>query len=214
MRIDEELKELNQLLYQMASLVESNIHRAIDIFTHPEDDDEKYVVNDDLVDHYERLIEEKCLDIMVREKLYASDLKIVTGILKMSSDLERIGDHAEDIMEYNQKLRGLGHGGMELINHIAEIAIAMVDDSVSSFIKEDSDLAREVIARDDEVDKLYEDAQKEIITKLQNQELEPAFAINSTFILKYLERIADHSVNIAEWANYIKSGYYKDTQIF
>lgn len=211
-KLDEELAKLNQMLYQMANVVEKHIHTAVQAYAHL-DDQEMSPINDDIVDHFERLIEEMCLDIMVKEKLYAKDLRIVTGLLKMTSDLERIGDHAEDIMEYNLKLKQTPRVKVERIEKMAAIAISMVDDAILCYVKEDTDLANQVIVRDDEVDRLYAEVQDELIADLENGIISPKFAINTTFIVKYIERIADHAVNIAEWASYVKSGYYKDAKI-
>jgi len=211
-KLDEELEKLNQMLYQMANVVEKNIHAAIQAYAHL-DEQECPPINDDIVDHFERLIEEMCLDIMVKEKLYAKDLRIVTGLLKMTSDLERIGDHAEDIMEYNLKLKQTPRVKVERIEKMTGIAISMVDDAILCYVKEDSDLAAQVIARDDEVDRLYAEVQEELVLDLENAIISPRFAINTTFIVKYIERIADHAVNIAEWASYVKNGYYKDAKI-
>ncbi len=211
-KLDEELEKLNQMLYQMANVVEKNIHAAIQAYAHL-DEQESQPINDDIVDHFERLIEEMCLDIMVKEKLYAKDLRIVTGLLKMTSDLERIGDHAEDIMEYTLKLKQTPRVKVERIEKMTAIAISMVDDAILCYVKEDTDLANQVIARDDEVDRLYAEVQEELVLDLENGIISPKFAINTTFIVKYIERIADHAVNIAEWASYVKSGYYKDAKI-
>jgi phosphate transport system protein len=211
-KLDEELAKLNQMLYQMANVVEKNIHDAIYHYAHLEDAAQA-CINDDIIDRFERLIEEMCLDIMIKEKLYAKDLRIVTGILKMTSDLERIGDHAEDIMEYNLKLLETPRVKVERIEKMASLAISMVDDSILCFVKEDIELAKEVIQRDDEVDQLYAEVQDELIADLENGIISPKFAIHTTFIVKYIERIADHAVNIAEWASYVKSGFYKDKKI-
>jgi phosphate transport system protein len=93
-------------------------------------------------------------------------------------------------------------------------ALDMVMDSILSFTKEDIALANDVIKRDDIVDKLYEDIIEYLINATGEQKVSPAFAIYNTLVVKYLERIADHAVNIAEWVIYIINGYYKDKQIF
>ena len=86
--------------------------------------------------------------------------------------------------------------------------------SIDSFIKKDLSAAQQVILDDDLVDRLYEKLINEIITLAENKQVSSAFAIYTTLVVKYIERIADHASNIAEWVIYILSGYYKDKQIF
>ena len=104
MALETEINYLKSMMLRMANTVISNLKVAFDAYLHF-DPDKKYIVNDDLVDQQERLIEEECLDILVKERPYASDLRIVTGILKLISDIERLGDHAEDILEFANKLK-------------------------------------------------------------------------------------------------------------
>jgi phosphate transport system protein len=95
MQLTREIENLNQMLLKMADVVMNNINMAFDVYKHHK---EIIAINDDIVDQYERLIEEICLDILIKERLYARDLREVSGILKLIADLERIGDHAEDIL--------------------------------------------------------------------------------------------------------------------
>ena len=209
--LDKELENLNQMLLKMANIVQKNISDALDAFLNGNQD---VIINDDIVDQYERLIEEICLNILLKERLYARDLRRVSGVLRMVSDLERIGDHAEDISEYNTHFP---HGTVtkfEGFNKIVEVASSMVVDSILSFVNEDMELARDVIKRDNIVDDGFQDLLKELITKIDNHEIPSSVAIYASIVLKYIERIADHAVNIAEWAVYIVNGYYKDRKIF
>ena len=209
--IDKELENLNQMLLKMANIVQKNI---LDAFSAYQSGDQSVLINDDVVDQYERLIEEVCLDIILKERLYARDLRKVTGILRMVSDLERIGDHAEDIMEYHHNSRNENIAQYLGFSEILETASSMVVDSILSFVNEDMELARDVIIRDNIVDDGFQDLLKELITKIDNHEIPSSVAIYASIVLKYIERIADHAVNIAEWAVYIVNGYYKDRKIF
>ena len=209
--LDKELENLNQMLLKMANIVQKNISDALDAFLNGNQD---VIINDDIVDQYERLIEEICLNILLKERLYARDLRRVSGVLRMVSDLERIGDHAEDISEYNTHFP---HGTVtkfEGFNKIVEVASSMVVDAILSFVNEDLQLAADVIKRDNIVDDGYKELLQIVIGELEKGKIEPSIAIYYTIVLKYIERIADHSVNIAEWAVYIVNGYYKDKQIF
>jgi len=210
--LDKELEHLNVMLLKMADIVQKNI---IDSFSIYKDNKEVNLsINDDLVDQYERLIEETCLNIMLKERPYAKDLRKVSGILKLVSDLERIGDHAEDIMEFNIKLHNSENIKIESIDKMVSIALTMVNDSIMSFIKEDITLAEDVLKRDDLVDNIYEEVIIYLIDQTKEGNITSSFAIYTTLVVKYIERIADHAVNIGEWVIYIINGFYKDRRIF
>ena len=212
MQLDKELEKLNILLLKMADTVQDNILHSFEAYK--QGSNEGININDDIVDTYERLIEETCLDILIRERLYAKDLRKVTGILKMIVDLERIGDHAIDILEFNQKLQDYERLKVDQIEEILNTALSMVNDSIASFVREDLSLAHEVIERDTIVDNGYESLVKYLIENDDKSIISSAFAIYTTLVIKYIERIADHAVNIAEWVVYISSGVHKDRRIF
>ena len=209
--LDKELEHLNQMLLKMASIVQKNI---LDAFSAFRMGDREMQINDDIVDQYERLIEEICLNILLKERLYARDLRKVSGVLRMVSDLERIGDHAEDINNYHNFFSQDEVDKLKGFSEIVEVASSMVIDAILSFVNEDFDLAADVINRDNIVDEGYNTLINNLISDLENQQIDSKIAIYATIVLKYIERIGDHAVNIAEWAVYIISGYYKDKQIF
>lgn len=213
LQIEKELDHLNQMLLKMADLVQKNITDALDVFRHHKND---IFINDEIIDKYETLIEEICINILLKERLYAKDLRKVTGILKMIVDLERIGDHAEDIMRYNHKFISCREGDKACLNLDPIIALtsSMVTDAILSFVNEDMELANEVIARDDKVDDMYDAYAQMLIDMLEEKNLASSIAIYTIIVLKYIERISDHAVNIAEWVIYIISGHHKDKQIF
>ena len=210
MILKDEMENLKQLLLKMSDFVVLNINDSINYYFGKCKVNE---INDDLIDQYERLIEEMCINILLRERPYARDLKEVTGVLKLVSDLERIGDHAEDIFSFAKKIETLDEDRIEGIEELSNYVINMLNNSIKAFINKDYKLANEVIDADDYVDKKY----LEIIDSLGNNknadEKYILFAIYTTLVVKYLERIADHSVNIAEWVVYILSGFYKDKAI-
>lgn len=213
MNLREEMESLNQLVLKMSDAVVTNITEAINYYLEKCDHVE---INDDLIDQYERLVEEKCVNILLKERPFAKDLKEVTGVLKLVSDLERIGDHAEDIYDFATKLIGYKEKEEKNteIENLSVFVMQMINRAIKAYIEKDYNLAKEVIADDDYVDEKY----LEIIENLRNKENIDkdylSFAIYTTLVVKYLERIADHSVNIAEWVVYISSGYYKDKMIF
>lgn len=213
MNLREEMESLNQLVLKMSDAVVTNITEAINYYLEKCDHVE---INDDLIDQYERLVEEMCANILLKERPFAKDLKEVTGVLKLVSDLERIGDHAEDIYDFATKLIGYKEKEEKNteIENLSVFVMQMINRAIKAYIEKDYNLAKEVIADDDYVDEKY----LEIIENLRNKENIDkdylSFAIYTTLVVKYLERIADHSVNIAEWVVYISSGYYKDKMIF
>lgn len=210
MNLQEEIESLKLLVVKMSDAVVTNITDAINYYLGKE---LTHKINDDLIDQYEGLIEEMCVNILLRERPFAKDLKEVTGVLKLVSDLERIGDHAEDIYEFSEILKPYNEQKIIEIEGLSIYVMKMINKAIHAYVTKDSNLAKEVINDDDYVDNKY----MEIINKLAsnenvNQEYLP-FAIYTTLVVKYLERIADHSVNIAEWVVYISSGYYKDKMI-
>lgn len=213
MNLREEMESLNQLVLKMSDAVVTNITEAINYYLEKCDHVE---INDDLIEQYERLVEEMCVNILLKERPFAKDLKEVTGVLKLVSDLERIGDHSEDIYDFATKLIGYKEKEEKNteIENLSVFVMQMINRAIKAYIEKDYNLAKEVIADDDYVDEKY----LEIIGNLRNKENIDkdylSFAIYTTLVVKYLERIADHSVNIAEWVVYISSGYYKDKMIF
>ena len=215
MSINNEIQELKEQVLKMCMAVVSNINSSIDFYLGKI---EEVHINDDLVDQYERLIEEMCINILLKERLFAHDLKEVTGILKLVSDLERIGDHAEDIYDFAKRIKKDDRGKIKEIDGLAEFVINMINRSIKSYINRDYEMANAVINDDDYVDEKYEEILKKLANPQESLNFSDdnylPFAIYTTLAVKYLERIADHSVNIAEWAIYITSGYYKDKMIF
>ena len=171
-------------------------------------------INDDIVDRSLIAVEKKCLNIILRERPFARDLRRITGVFKLVDDIERLGDHSEDIawcvsnLKKSDKYLVQSKSLLEMIN----VSLSMITDAYYSLVKEDVKLAANVLKSDDLVDTLYLKVLEEL-QPINNGNLDSNFIVFSTLIAKYIERIADHASNIAEWAIYIKSGYYKDEVI-
>ena len=211
MILEKELDHLYQMIIKMADIVCDNLSNAL---IYLEKNNESLFINDDIIDKYERLIEEICINIMVKERPYAKDLRIVSGVLKVVSDLERLGDHAEDIANYNNKLVSLDHHKIENFDDLVKKVLKMVQESTKCFVSQDEKKAQEIINQDDEVDLMFNKLIEEIIILNENGKISSKYAIYMTLVVKYLERIADHAVNVSEWVIYIVNGYYKDQQLF
>lgn len=213
MNIETEIRQLDNLIKEMSGLVEKNLNYALDVYRNYDSLKQYELINDDLVNAYERWIETDCLTLLTKERLYAEDLRKVTGILSLVQDIERLGDHAKDILEFALRL-GIKEDGNEHILSLIDYVNEMVHDSIYSFINKDILLARDVINRDDHVDLEYDKLLQELITnESSNNKTNKNYTVFTALIVKYLERIADHSTNICEWVVYIVSGYYKDRQI-
>ena len=213
MNIDKEINNLVNYTMKMGELVLDNLQLAMSTYYHY-DEETANKINDDVVDANERLIEEMCLNLMLKERPFARDLRVVSGILKLVEDLERLGDHAEDIKAFAKKLKDYEYVSIKKLDEAYKESTKMVLDSISSLVNRDEAQAYEVIKNDEKVDALYEEALEEIIEGSKENKYPIEYSIYTTLITKYIERIADHAVNVAEWVIYILRGFHKDKQIF
>lgn len=162
----------------------------------------------------EDVISKKVLEIIWKEQPLASDLRLVTGIYKLITDLERIGDHARDIANITIKTHKLDHERLLPITiKMAKIANQMVLDSVEAFFKIDVNLAIDTINKDDEVDSLFNELTLLAIDDFKHNKIDHEFGVYLLFVAKYIERIADHATNICEWLIYIVRGSPRITSI-
>ena len=213
MNIDKEINNLVNYTMKMGELVLDNLQLAMSTYYHY-DEETANKINDDVVDANERLIEEMCLNLMLKERPFARDLRVVSGILKLVEDLEKLGDHAEDIKAFAKKLKDYEYVSIKKLDEAYKESTKMVLDSISSLVNKDEAQAYAVIKNDDKVDVLYEEALEEIIEGSKENKYPIEYSIYTTLITKYIERIADHAVNVAEWVIYILRGFHKDKQIF
>lgn len=211
MSLLKKIEYLDDAMMHMSDLVVNNLEVAIEAYLNYQE--KGYVVNDDIVDNLERMIEGECLHLLLKERPFAGDLRKVSGILKLISDLERLGDHAEDVLDFAVKLKNVEKHSNEEINKMVNVTLQMVKDSIEAYIKQDISLAQSVINRDDFIDKMYDEIISNIIIMSENDICTPSFVVYTTLVVKYIERIADHAVNIAEWVIYIISGFHKDKKI-
>ena len=213
MKLQQEIENLNQMVIKMADMVEENLKISFDLLSEYSDK-KACLINDDIVDLHERLVEEMSMSIMLKERPYASDMRMVLGILKLVEDIERLGDHAEDIRDFSKKISQTDPCKIEKLDQAVNFALKMVHNSMHSFISKDLELSQRTMHDDDIIDALYEEMISELISKLDQKIISSSCAIYYTLVIKYIERIADHASNIAEWVIYILLGYHKDKQIF
>lgn len=190
---------------RMIELTFDDLNKAFNSIKNKQQD----TVNDDEIDAYHLRIESNALRILLKESVYSQDLRIVTGILKLVDDIERIGDHSEDLLWCTSKLTELEkHIKIDKLDILLNNVKDMTTLTLKAYLNEDISLAKELINSDDNIDKLYLVVLNQL-GKIKEKDKMQNFIIYTTLIDKYLERVADHLVNINEWIIYIKNGEYK-----
>lgn len=209
-RFDEELEHLNIELITMGALCEDAISASVlGMFENNPKKLEQARLVDSNIDRKERDIESLCMKLLLQQQPVARDLRAISSALKMISDMERIGDQASDIAEIAKFIGGNPIVSEIHIRDMANAAIKMVTDSIDSFVKKDLEAAYNVMAYDDVVDDLFDKIKKEIILFVSAHRQESEYCIDLLMVAKYLERIGDHAVNIAEWVEYSLTGKHK-----
>ena len=210
-RFDEQLYELNRELIEMGAMCEEAIASAAKaLSTGNMELAAKVRANGAAIDQMERDIEGRCMKLLLHQQPVARDLRQISAALKMITDMERIGDQAEDIAEIITFLNGRTMNGIEHIEDMARETIKMVTESVDAFVKKDVVLAEQVIAHDDVVDTLFSEVKCAIIKLIAETPVDGEFALDLLMISKYFERIGDHATNIAEWVIYSVTGTHKE----
>ncbi|MBD9009696.1 MAG: phosphate signaling complex protein PhoU [Clostridiales bacterium] len=207
---NEQLAQLNTELITMGALCEEAISGAAKyLIENDESLKERIFEADSKIDQKERDIETLCMKLILQQQPVARDLRVISSALKMISDMERIGDQASDIAEIVCFVNQSSIGSKVHIADMARATINMVTDSVESFVKNDIDLAYEVIKHDDVVDDLFIKIKNELISGVKEGANDAEALIDLLMIAKYFERIGDHAENIAEWVIYSMTGKHK-----
>ena len=210
-RFDEQLFELNREIIEMGAMCEEAIASAVKALTTGDMELAGRVkANSSAIDQMERDIEGRCMKLLLHQQPVARDLRLISAALKMITDMERIGDQAEDIAEIVTFLNGRTMESVELIEEMARETIEMVTASVDAFVKKDIELAQRVIKQDDVVDAYFSGAKRGIISMIAENPTDGEFALDLLMISKYFERIGDHATNIAEWVIYSVTGTHKE----
>lgn len=204
----QELEELNNNVIKMGSIVEESMNDMILALVNVDGElGKKIILRDDEIDFLEQHIERECINIIAKQQPIATDLRKVTSIMKIVTDIERMADHCADISEYIIELNKKPK--IKAPDHLDKMIMAMkkmVVDTIDSFVSEDMKKANNVIASDDEVDYYFNIIRDELINIMkENKEIIPQ-CVDYLMIIKYLERMADHATNIAEWITFIITG--------
>ena len=211
---DEELSDLHATLGRMCAITENMIKDAVaSLKTLDRKLGASVAETDREVDDLEIAIEKKCMRILLKQQPVAKDLVKVTTTLKVITDVERIGDQAADIGEIvRQYPENKLFKEPEHISRIGDLAVAMIHQSVESFLNESVGGADMVIHADDEMDSLFNEVKQELIEKISGDALVADQAVQLLMVAKYLEKIGDYAVNVSEWAKFLVTGVHKEYQ--
>lgn len=205
---EEELRQIKEKVIRLGGLVEKQISDAVKALTERDSQlAEKVIEKDHVVNGLEVEIDELCLKVLATRQPAASDLRLITTAIKIITDLERIGDMAENISERAVELnREPPLKPFIDLPRMAEASQKMLKESLDAFVNSDIDLAARVLAEDDFVDNLNKQIFRELLTYMNEDPQTISRAMKISFISKYLERIADHATNIAEMVIFMVKG--------
>ncbi|MCE2405721.1 MAG: phosphate signaling complex protein PhoU [Dehalococcoidia bacterium] len=212
---DRELRTLRDQVLVLGSMVENAIVKSMDVLVRRDlKESSRVVQDDDLIDKKRFEIEERCIDLMATQQPMAGDLRVLIAILHISVELERMGDYAEGIGRISLMMGEEGTLKPLLdIPRMADRAVAMLRRSLDAFVARDTEIARRVCDEDDEVDALYDQVYRELLTYMIE---DPATIRKATYLLWVahdLERIADRATNVAERAIFLATGQLTEVNV-
>lgn len=209
-RFDEQLSLLNKKMIEMGAECESIIAlSAKALLEGNAEGARKAKERERRIDEMEREIESICLKLLLQQQPVAKDLRVISAALKMITDMERIGDQAEDIAEIITFLNGRTSKECHDIRFMAEATMKMVTESIDAYVKQDLALAQAVSDYDDVVDDAFDRVKQTLIEMISQNAADGEYALDLFMIAKYFERIGDHAVNIAEWVAFSVAGIHK-----
>ena len=198
-----QLNLLSREMTEMGNMCKAAIEQAMEaLFSGDMDAAKNVILGEEQIDQKEKDIESLCMKLLLRQQPVASDLRTISAALKMISDMERIGDQSEDIAEIVEYMEADAIPQEENLKSMAQRTVDMVILSIEAFVACDESMAAEVIEADDEVDDYFLKVKEDLIIMIADSPEEGGLYIDLMMIAKYLERIADHATNIAEWVVY------------
>lgn len=205
---DRDIQRLTEKLLRLGAMVEDSIRDSITALLERDSDLAEVVIKrDKAIDALELEIDQAVLELIAKMQPAAVDLRFVAAIMKITPDLERIGDLAQDVCERVIELnREPPFKRLSELETLARTAQEMVRQALDAFVNRDAVMAREVIARDDLVDHLTEQSFRELLTYMAESSDYIGRAIRLTFIGKYFERMADGATNLCEMVVYLVEG--------
>ncbi len=209
-RFDEQLILLNKKMTQMGAPCEELIAFVAKALLSGDIEGAREVKSrGEEIDHMEREIEAICLRLLLQQQPVAKDLRVISAALKMITDMERIGDQAEDIADIIPVLNGRTGAEFADFKLMAEATCKMVTDSIDAYVRQDVELAKDVLVHDDIVDNAFGRMKDTLIEMIAENNVYGEYAIDLLMIAKYFERIGDHATNIAEWVEFSVTGVHK-----
>jgi len=210
-QMDHELSAITNNLLDMTNLIEDTIRNAIKSLVEKDCELARNLINsDEKIDDLEDTIKDKCLKFLATQQPLAGDLRHMISVMQMVRDLERIGDHCEDIAKYTLRFENEEYM-KELIDipQMADMAARMVKNSIDAFVNRDLRLARKVWKADEEVDELFRNIYDELMGIIDRDAAKANQSVMFLFIAAHLERIADYATNICEETVFVMEGNYE-----
>jgi phosphate transport system protein len=212
---DRDLTQLQDDLLRMGALVDDAVHRSIEALRARSVDMAEAVIQDDnRIDALHLDLEDRCLRLMATQQPMAKDLRTIAAVWTMTIDLERMGDHAEDIARATKRIaeQPLLKPLID-IPRMAEVVRGMLRDGLDAFVHRDTVLAQRMAEKDDEVDHLYSQVFRELLTYMIEDPRNIQRATHLLMVAQALERMGDHATNIAERVIYMVTGTLKELNV-
>jgi len=207
-RFTQQLKELQEDLVSMTHAAEKMLQLSIESLKERSiEKAQEAIALDDVVDDYNFKIEERCLSLIALQQPVAKDLRIIAAILKVITDVERIGDYSVDIAKFSIRLveKPLFKPLID-VPRMADLVKGMLEEAITAFIQRDLTIVQKVVEADNEVDELYRSVHEEVVENIERDPSVTRQAIWVLMIARYLERIGDHVTNITERIYYMETG--------
>lgn len=215
---DTDLESLKESLTEMGRNSADAVENVLEALCVADADAAAAIVKGDArINNMERDIEHRCMTLLLRQQPVAGDLRRISTAMKVVTDIERIGDHAADIAEIIPHLVTVRKEGDPAVSQaiaMGKKAHQMILDALDALTAEDENAARRVIAADDEVDYDFNAIKHQLAQEIAEDPGKVDAALDLLMVIKYLERIGDHAVNVAEWVQFVRTGRYKDESMF
>ena len=215
---DTDLESLKESLTEMGRNSADAVENVLEALCVADADAAATIVKGDArINNMERDIEHRCMTLLLRQQPVAGDLRRISTAMKVVTDIERIGDHAADIAEIIPHLVTVRKEGDPAVSQaiaMGKKAHQMILDALDALTAEDENAARRVIAADDAVDYDFNAIKHQLAQEIAEDPGKVDAALDLLMVIKYLERIGDHAVNVAEWVQFVRTGRYKDESMF
>ena len=215
---DADLAALKTAVAEMGGCAADAVEAALEALCTADADAAAAVVKGDgRINNMQRDIEHRCMTLLLRQQPVAGDLRRISTAMKIVTDIERIGDHAADIAEIIPHLAASRKAGDPAVSdaiRMGQKAHKMLLDALDALTGEDEPAAQKVIAADDEVDYDFNAIKRTLAAEIAADPAKVDAALDLLMVIKYLERIGDHAVNLAEWVEFLRTGRYQNEAMF